>query len=175
MMYTPGGRFSHVHGNVHDFLSIRGGSCGFVPCTRPVFNYVWRVMAGHGVLGLTPSLSANHVDNQRFANDVHGFVHESAQFHPILGVFFVFSGHFAVYMYTINENPRTGESDPARGKSLYHPRDGRNNDGAKIRNYLKMRAIPPIKLASHPRILFRNTKINTKIATATNVAMMRHI
>ena len=72
------------------FLSICGGSCGFVPCTRPVFNYVWRVMAGHGVWGLTPSLSANHVDNQRFANDVHGFVHENAQFHPILGVFLSF-------------------------------------------------------------------------------------
>lgn len=49
---------THVHGFVHELLSIGGGSWRSAPCTRTGNLLVCRSVAFRGDYGFTPSLSA---------------------------------------------------------------------------------------------------------------------
>ena len=96
---------------------------------KPCVLGFWHFLTSERIAGLSASLSAINLENQDFTQNVHENVHETPDFTPISGVFYVFSAMVIVY----NKNKmKPGDKTGLLHCSPAMNRGFRNNVGAKV-------------------------------------------
>ena len=139
-------RDSMIYDNVHEkspkkprtrkctrFFGANMVLCGTIKhhnkTSNQCFTALWHVLELCKLMGYASSLSAINIENQWFAKFVHENVHETPDFTPISGVFYVFSAMVIVY----NKNKmKPGDKTGLRHCSPAMNRGFRNNVGAKV-------------------------------------------